>query len=102
MIVKRPGQATVHRAGDLLLETADKDIVSVGNGFLPAVTHPFGNPTVLPALTKIVAVENMTVVPDGKESATFEVAEATDYVVRLAAVEEILEGMLPPIRVDIA
>ena len=55
MIVKRPSQATVHRAGDLLLETADKDVVSVGNGFLPAVTHPFGYPAVLPILAKIVA-----------------------------------------------
>ena len=44
----------------------------------------------------------MTVVADSKESTTFEVAEATDYMVRLAVVEEILEGMLPPIRVDIA
>ena len=101
MIVKRPGHATVQRAGGLILEAADKDVVSVGNGFLPAV-HAFGYPAVLPTLAKVVANENMTVVPDGKESATFEVAEATDDVVRLAAVEEILEGMLPPIRVGIA
>ena len=102
MIVKRPGHATVQRAGDLILEAADKDVVSVDNGFLPAVAHTFWNTAVLPTLAKVVANENMTVVPDGKESATFEVAEATDDVVRLAAVEEILEGMLPPIRVGIA
>ena len=102
VIVKRPGHAAVQRSHGLLLEAADKNTVSKSDGLLSAVTHAFGYPAVLPALAKVVANENLTVVADGKESTNFEVAEAANYVVRLAAVEEILEGMLPPIRVGIA
>ena len=98
MVVKRPGRPSVQRTGGFFLEVTNEDAISVGYAFLPSITHAFGNPAVLPALTKIVAEENMTVVADGKESTTVEVAKATEDMVCVATIEKILEGMLPPIR----
>ncbi len=78
------------------LEIADEDTISESDGLLPTVAYTFWNPAVLPALAKIVADENLAVVPDGKKSTTLEVAEAANDVVRLAAVEKVLERMLLP------
>ena len=90
VFVQCPCYSTVRRSSDVILETAQKVLVTISDHFLSFFRRA-GDQAVFPGLTVVVAVEDILVIADHDKTAAAVISESTDHVMRLAAVQQRLE-----------